>query len=409
LILLALIVGTASAAADRGRVAVPVPSPEAIRFHRTGLLLWFVGKAWSFGVPTLILVSGLSARIRRLAMGGRAPWLVGVAAYGALFLAAEFVLRLPLRYYASFARLHEYGLSTQPFGRWLGDEFKHLAVEIVGAALLLWVPYRLMARSSRRWWLYTGLLTLPLAWWMALITPVWIDPLYHDFGPMKDKALEARIDALARRAGIDGGKIFEVDKSRDTRTVNAYVTGLFGTKRIVLWDTTLAKLEDDEVLVVLGHEMGHYVLNHVMVGLTMSSLATIGGLYFVHRSAGWLIRRHAGRFGFDRIDDVASAPLLLVLIQGMVLLVAPASNAMSRWMEREADRFGLEITRDNHAGASGFARMQVDNLSIPHPDPFSRIWRSTHPALGDRIEFFNDYRPWESGRPLRYGDRFRSP
>jgi len=404
---LLVIAGAAVAADGGGRVAVPVPSPEAIRFHRTGLALWFLGRAWSIGVPTLIVLSGLSARIRRLAMGRSRPWLVGVAAYGVILLGVEFLVNLPLRYYAGFVRLREYGLSTQPFDRWLGEALKHLGVELAGVVLLLWVPYWLMARSPRRWWLYTGLLTLPLSWSMALIAPVWIDPLFNDFGPMKDKALEAKIAGLARRAGIDDGKIFEVDKSRDTTTVNAYVTGLFGTKRIVLWDTTLAKLEDDEILVVMGHEIGHFVLNHVMLGLTLSSLATIGGLYVVHRSAGRLIRRHAGRFGFDRIGDVASAPLLLALVQGMVLLVAPASNALSRWMEHEADRFALEITRDNHAGASGFAKMQVDNLSIPRPDPFSRLWRSSHPAIGDRIEFFNDYRPWESGGPLRYGDRFR--
>ncbi len=316
---------------------------------------------------------------------------------------------LPLRHYAGFVRLHEYGLSVQPFGRWLGDALKGLGVEMAGAVLFLWVPYRLMARSPRRWWLYTGLLALPFAGCSVLIAPVWIDPLFNEFGPMKDKRLEARIDALARRAGIDGGAIFEVDKGRDTTTVNAYVTGLAGTKRVVLWDTLLAKLDEDEVLVVMGHEMGHYVLNHVLIGLTLSSLATIGGLFLVDRGATAILGREGGRFGVEGIADVASAPLLLVLGQALFLATAPASNALSRWMEGEADRFAAEITRDGHAGASAFVKIQRDNLSIPRPDPFTRIWRSTHPAIGERIEFFNTYRPWESGRPLRYGALFRDP
>jgi len=394
---------------DRGPVAVPAATPEAIRYHRTGLWLWFVGRAWSLGVPSLILFAGLSARIRRIAAGAGRPWLIVVATYAVIYLAAEFALQLPLRYYAGFVRPHEYGLSTQSFGRWLGDAFKGLAVEMVGGVLFLWVPYWLMARSPRRWWLYTGLLTLPFAGFSALIAPVWIDPLFNRFGPMQDRRLEAKIDALARRAGIDGGKIFEVDKSRDTRTVNAYVTGLWGTKRIVLWDTLLAGHDDDEVLAVLGHEMGHYALNHVALGLTLSSLATIAGLYAVHRASRPLIRRFGRRFGFDRIEDVASVPLLMVLIQGLVLLVAPASHALGRWMEHEADRFGLEVTRDNHAAASSFAKMQGDNLSLPYPDAFTRVWRSTHPPLGERIEFCNEYRPWESGRPTRYGHLFRDP
>lgn len=397
------------AAAGSGPVAVPEPGARAIRFHRTGLRLWFVARAWGLGVPALILFTGASARLRRIASGRGRPWPVVVGAYAVLFLGAEFLLKLPLRYYAGFVRLHEYGLSVQPFGRWLGDAFKGLAVEMVGAVLLLWIPYLLMARSPRRWWLYTGLLALPVGGFSALIAPVVVDPLFNDFGPMKDRRLEAKIDALARRAGIDGGKIYEVDKSRDTTTSNAYVTGLMGTRRIVLWDTLLANLDDDEVLVVMGHEMGHYVLNHVARGLVLSSVGTIGLLYLIHAAANRLIRRFRGRFGFDRLSDIASVPLVLLLGQAMILAGAPAINAFSRQMEREADRFALEITRANRAAATGFVKLQRDNLSIPYPDPFSRLWRSTHPAIGERIEFCNHYRPWESGEPLRYGALFRDP
>jgi Zn-dependent protease with chaperone function len=390
-------------------VAVPAPSPKAVRFYRSGIPLWFLGRAWGLAVPALFLVTGLSARIRRFAAGQGRPWLAEVAMYAVVFLAIEFLLNLPLRYSIGFVRLHEYGLSVQPLGRWLGDALKGLAVEMVGAVLFLWVPYLLMARSPNRWWLYTGLLTLPFAGFSALIAPIAVDPLFNDFGPMKDAKLEAKIDALARRAGIDGGKIFEVDKSRDTKTVNAYVTGLFGTKRIVLWDTLLAKLDDDEVLAVMGHEMGHYVLNHVSQGLILSSIGTIFALYLIHRVANALIRRFGPRFGFDRLSDIASVPLILLLAQVTILLGSPVINAFSRQMEHEADRFALEITRDNHSAAVGFVKLQEDNLSVPYPGWLTKVWRSTHPPIGERIEFCNTYRPWESGEPLRYGSYFHEP
>ncbi len=239
--------------------------------------------------------------------------------------------------------------------------------------------------------------------------PIIIDPLYNQFGPMKNQSLEARIDALAHRAGIDGGKIFEVDKSRDTTAVNAYVTGLFGTKRIVLWDTLLAKLNEDEVLAVMGHEMGHYALNHVLQGLILSSLGSILALYLIHRAANLLIGRFHDRFGFDRLSDIASVPLILFLAQVTILLGSPIINGISRHMEHEADRFALEITQTNHAAAQGFAKLQAENLAVPYPDWWVTVWRSSHPPIGERIDFCNAYRPWETGQPLRYGAYFRAP
>jgi STE24 endopeptidase len=396
-------------ATDAGPVPVPEPSPEAIRFYNSGIWVWFLGRAWGLAIPAAVLFTGTSARIRRLAVRKGRPWWATVALYSVAFLAVEFLLHLPWRYYTGFVRLHQYGLSVEPFGHWLGDSLKGLAVEMTSAVLFLWVPYLLMARSPRRWWLYTGLLTFPFAAASAFLAPIAVDPLFHHFGPMKDKRLEARIDALARRAGIDGGQIFEVDKSRETTTVNAYVTGLLGTKRIVLWDTLLEKLEDDEVLVVMGHEMGHYALNHVAQGLALSSAGTILALYLIHLAATRLIRTHHRRFGFDRLSDVASVPLILLLAQVTILLGAPAIHAFSRHMEHEADRFALEITRTNRAAATGFSKVLRNNLSIPNPGRLSVLWRSTHPPIGERIDFCNHYRPWESGDPLRYGALFREP
>ena len=405
-----VLTGLASAA-DLGPLAVPEPTAEALRFHRTGLVLWFVARAWNLAVPAWLLWSGLSSRIRDRAAGRRAgrPWFAVVATYGTMFLVVDFLLKLPLRYYSGYVRPHDFGLSIQPIGRWFGDQAKGLGIEVVGTVLLLWIPYLLMARSPRRWWLWTGMLVLPLSAFSALIAPTVIDPLFNEFGPMRDKPLEARIDALARRAGIEGGKIFEVDKSRDTTTVNAYVTGLWGTKRIVLWDTLLAKLGADEVLVVMGHEMGHYVLDHVAIGLALSSIGTIFALGLIHLASTRLIRRYSTRFGFDRLADVASAPLIVLLAQLTMLAGSPVINAAGRMMEHEADRFALEITRDNRAAAVGFAKIQRDNLSIPRPDAFTRWMRSTHPSIGERIDFCNRYRPWDSGGPLRYGRFFRDP
>jgi len=198
-----------------------------------------------------------------------------------------------------------------------------------------------------------------------------------------------------------------VDKSVDTKTINAYVTGVGATKRIVLWDTILEKLDPDQVAFVAGHEMGHFVLGHVAALIGVITLLVTLSLYVVHRLAGRLISRSSGRFGFDRLSDFASLPLLLLLSTGVSLITTPLVLAYTRHQEHEADRFGLELTRDNHAAATTFVRLQQENLAVPRPGTWYMLWRSSHPSLGERVDFANRYRPWAQGRPLRYGELIR--
>jgi STE24 endopeptidase len=390
-------------------VPVPQPSEEAMRYYRSGNVLWLIGTVWGLAVPALLLFTGLSARMRDAARKiGRKPFFT-ITLYGILFTLLTFILDLPLSYYQGFVRQHAYGLSSQAAGKWWTDTFIGLAISCVFIALTLWFPYWLLRKSPRRWWLYSGLAVAPLLALMLFVTPIWIEPSFNDFGPMKDKALESRILALADRAGIEGGRVYEVNKSVDTKTVNAYVTGFLNTKRIVLWDTLLAKLSDREALLVMGHEMGHYVLGHVPQLIALGTALALLGLWVVHRTAGGLIARYRQRFGFSELSDVASVPLMALLFSLVTFLLSPAIFAFTRHNEHEADRFGLEITRDNHDCATAFVKLQQENLSNPRPGRLFKLWRSTHPPLGERIDFCNQYRPWEQGEPLKYEELIRGP
>jgi Zn-dependent protease with chaperone function len=224
---------------------------------------------------------------------------------------------------------------------------------------------------------------------------------------MKDKALEQKILNLAETAGIEGSRVFEVEKSVDTKAVNAYVTGFAGSKRIVLWDTIIAKLKEQELLFVMGHEMGHYKMGHVyqMIGLAVAMVFL--GMFTVHRTSGWFIRKWKHRFGFDRMGDIASYPLLILLFSLAAFILQPGMMAFSRHNERAADKFGLEITRDNVAAASAFVKLQHENLGNPHPGPLYTFFRASHPPIGDRVEFINSYRPWSTGEPLQYEHYFK--
>lgn len=388
-------------------VQVPEPSPLALQYHRSGHLLWALGTALSLLIPALLLFSGFSARLRTTAFRLGRRWLPAVILYALFFALLTALLTLPLTYYEGFVRQHAYGLSNQTFGKWAGDWGKGVALSGLALALVLWIPYLLLRRSPRRWWLYAGLATIPIATFVLVISPVWVDPLFNEFGPMQDRALESRILKLAERAGIPGSRVYQVNKSVDTKMVSAYVTGVGATKRIVLWDTLLGKLEPDQVAFVVAHEMGHFVLHHVLTLIAVATLLVTGSLYVVHRVAGRLIARFSRRFGFTQLSDVASFPLLLLLGGAVSLVATPLVLAFSRHQEHEADRFALELTRDNRAAATTFVRLQEENLSVPRPGPLYRLWRGSHPSLGDRVDFANRYRPWERGEELRYGNRFR--
>ena len=391
------------------RVAVPEPTPQALSYYRSGNVLFIIGSLWDLLIPSLLLFAGVSGRIRDWARRTGRKWFFEIALYFIAFTVILFLVDLPLSYYQGFVRQHAYGLSNQTFGKWARDEVTGLFIGIVVGVLFMWVPYLLLSKSPRRWWLYTGLLAIPFIVLVSLVQPIWIDPLFNTFGQMKDKALEADILRLADRAGIEGSRVFEVAKSEDTNAVNAYVAGFGGTKRIVLWDTILAKLNREQLLVVMGHEMGHYVLGHVWKSILSLSALIILALYAVHRTSGWLIARYRHRFGFGELADVASLPLILVLFSVATLVVTPVALAMQRHFEHEADRFGLEITRDNYAAATAFATLQQENLGVPRPGRLYTWWRASHPTLGDRIDFSNDYRPWESKEPLVYESYFKKP
>jgi Zn-dependent protease with chaperone function len=398
---------TIMAPEETGPVAVPEMSDKAARYYRSGNVLWFVNRFWGLLIPALFLFTGFSAKIRNWAQQLGRKWFFVIGLYFVIFTVMNFIIDLPLAYYQGFVRQHAYDLSNQTFGKWFGDSLKELMVGLIMGVLFLWVPYLLLKKSPQRWWLYTSILAVPFLFFVMLISPIWIDPLFNKFGPMNDKVLEAKILTLAEQAGIEGSRVYEVNKSIDTKAVNAYVTGFMNTKRIVLWDTIIAKLKEKELLFVMGHEMGHYVLDHVIKGILFFSVLILLTLYAAYRVSGALINKFKDRWGFDQLSDIASLPLIILLVSVFSLVITPIALTFSRYQEHEADRFGLEITQTNHAAATAFVKLQQENLGNPRPGLLYKLWRSSHPTLGDRIDFCNAYRPWERGEKLKYEKLFK--
>jgi Zn-dependent protease with chaperone function len=364
--------------------------------------IWAANVCWGLAVPAVIAFTGFSASLRNLARRLGRWWFPTVGLYVVLYLALVFLIDLPLGYYVGFVRQHAYGLSNQTFSKWLSDSLLSVGIEMIAGFAFAWVPYLLLARVSGRWWLYTALLSVPFLFVTVLVKPIWIDPLFNNFGPMKNKTLEQSILNLASRAGIEGSRVFEVNKSIDTKALNAYVTGVLGTKRIVLWDTLIARLEEKELLAVMAHEMGHYVLGHVVRSILLSCVLTLTGLFFVDRLGRRLIARYSHILRFESLADVASVPLLLLVLQASSFFLTPVAMAYSRYQEHEADRFALDLTHTNHSAATAFVKFQGDNLSNPRPGLIYVILRASHPSIGERIDFCNSYRPAASSESLRY-------
>jgi Zn-dependent protease with chaperone function len=400
-------VAASVAVTDDGPVAVPAPSEKALRYHQGNNVIWAVEQILSIALPLLLLFTGLSAWLRTVAgQLGRGRFYPTLAIYFVLLSLLLFLVELPLSYGIGFAREHAYGLSTQRFSKWAGDQAKSLGVGLVIGLLILWIPYWLLAQSPQRWWLWTGALALPFYTLTLIVAPLWIAPLFNKFGPMKDRMLESEVLAVARRAGVESARVFEVNKSVDTAKVNAYVTGVGGSKRIVLWDTLIARLSPAQVKYVVGHELGHYVLGHVWTSVILSTVLTLLGLFGAHLLSGFVLGHFGQRMGFYQLSDVASMPLLMLLLTFFSLVITPAALAFSRHHEHEADRFGLELTHDNHAAATAFVALQQQNLAVPRPSLLYKIFRASHPPIGERVDFINSYRPWIRGEPGKYADRF---
>ena len=388
-------------------VAVPVPGEKAVRRYHATIAVGVTAIIWSFLSPALFLFTGWSARIRSWAERQGQNWYLTFVLYALAFGLLYFLVNLPLNYYASFVFPHHFDLTNQTFSRWLGNTLKSAAVVMVIGLAVGWIPFLVLKKSPRRWWLWLGLLVPLFLSVQNFIQPVLIDPLFHQFQPLADKALEAKILAQAARAGIEGSRVYEANLSLDTKLDNAYVTGLFGTRRIVFWDTMLKDFNDDELLFILGHEMGHYVLHHVIQLVAFASLLAFLSLYAWYWLAGPVIRRCQHRWRFDTLSDFAAVPLMILAFQLSVFTDLPAYMAFSRHIEHEADRFGLELTHNNHAAATAFVKLVQKGVYVYRPAPIIQFWYGSHPTPAERIEFCNQYRPWESGQPSKYQNCFK--
>jgi Zn-dependent protease with chaperone function len=233
-----------------------------------------------------------------------------------------------------------------------------------------------------------------------------IDPLFHKFEPLqqKDPALVASLEAMLERTGqkIPPERMFWMGASDKTVGLNAYVTGIGSSKRLVVWDTTLAKLNTSQIVFVAGHETGHYVLKHIPKGMVFFAVLLLIAFYLGYRTVGWVLTRYGPGWEIRDLQDWASLPVLLLLLSIFSFVVSPMGAAFSRHLEHQADQFGLEVTHDltpdyGQVAARDFQTMGEIGLSDPDPNPLDVFLFYDHPPISSRVQFCVTYNPWASG------------
>lgn len=376
----------------------PVVTPEMLRHSRLQDVLYFVDVAYGLGVLLLVLRSRLSARLRDIAERAVRNRFFSGALYVVLLVIATTLLSLPLTVYADYIVPHQFDLTNQSLGSWIVDQLKGLGVGIVLSAIAGGLVL-FAIRRFRRWWIAAWLGSIPLILLGILAAPLLIDPVFNKFEPLRDPVLRNDLVAEASRAGIENSRVYQVDKSKQTKTMNAYVTGIGPSARIVLWDTLLAKLDHDEILAVMGHEMGHYVMRHLWLGIGFSVLVSFFGFWIGQTAYEWGVRRWGSRWSVRDTRDAAALPWLLIVSSVITFLISPMTSGFSRHLEHQADIFGLELTHLNEPMASAFVKFAEDSKSDPRPPRFIEWWRYSHPSLGRRIDFVLSYKPWERGEP----------
>lgn len=397
-ILLAVAVGM-------GASATATTPPDAAAYQRDLNFFWISDFIGGLAVLALFLSSGWGGRLgavlsRRLGGPVRATTAMIV-----IVLAAQSLAGLPLAWCKGFWHEHVFGLSTETAGHWAADQATALVVQSVIALVLGWIPALLLVRLTRFWWLGLWAALCPVLIATMVVVPVAILPLFHHYAPMADRDLETGLRAEAARVGLGDAPILVMDQSTTSKVPGAYVAGLFGTARIVLYDTLLEKMTPAQVRFVMGHEMKHYLLGDAWKAIGAFLIVMLPGLVLIDRSGRAILRRWGGRIGARHLAEPAAIPLLLALLSLVSLVTNPILNQGSISIEHEADRFGLELTRDNEAAAGTFRLLQAEVLQPDDPDWFQRIFRLDHPALKDRIDFARTYHPWTEGRPLVYGAR----
>jgi Zn-dependent protease with chaperone function len=359
----------------------PEEVERARRYHRP-LYVAFLADL-SFGFLLLAILSFTSVGDWLYEPVEGLPWWGAAPAFTALLIAVSTVVRLPLSFWRSYLHEKQWGFSTQGLPGWLADRAKGLAVGVTLTSGMM-LAFVGLARAAPRWWpAVTAPAAALLVLFLSFIAPVLLEPIFNRFTPLSDEELAADLRTLADRAGVPVRDVLVSDASRRTRKENAYVSGLGGTRRVVVFDTLLARGAPRHVTLVVAHELGHRRLRHVLQGTVVAMAGMAGGIVVL-----WALLRNDSilrAIGASAAGDPRVIPFILLVAAGLQVLAMPFESVLSRRWETDADRFSLLLTRDLPVFEESFRALARSNLSDLDPPRLLYLVAFSHPTPVERI------------------------
>ncbi len=396
--------------AARAYTLPPDKLAKAIAYAAARNRLHFIAVAYGIAVLLALLALHVAPRLRDLAESATRHRILQAYIFAPLFLLLIDLLELPLSLYGHHLSL-EFEQSIQGWPSWFWDWAKGELLLFALAGIALWVLYGAMRRSPRRWWLYFWLAAVPMVVFLMFIEPLVVEPLFFKFDPLaaRQPDLVTAIEKVVARGGlvIPRDRMFEMNASEKLKSLNAYVTGIGASKRVVVWDNTIQKMNTGQILFVFGHEMGHYVLGHVWIGIGAAILGILIFLFFAYHAMRWALARWGASWRIRDISDWASLPVLLLALALFGFFSEPLSSSFSRMLEHNADIYGLEVIHglvpnSSEEAAQAFQILGEVSLDDPNPSPFIELWLYDHPSITDRVRFASEYDPWSAGEQPKY-------
>ncbi|KAA3645390.1 MAG: M48 family peptidase [Chloroflexi bacterium] len=362
---------------------------KAKEYARIRRRLFVVNLTWNGLYALAWLVFGWAAGLRDFLLSFTDNvWLL-VPAFIAIYGGISSLLTSPLSYYSGFVLPHRYELSNQTLREWLWDGVKGLLISAPLGLIIIEIIYWVLRSFPDTWWLWAAGIMLLFSVILSNLYPILIAPIFNKYVPLDEEHadLAERLLALAKQANTKVRGVYKFDMSHQTKAANAALTGIGNSRRIILGDTLIDEFETEEVEGILAHELGHHVNKDIPVGMAISSLITLIGLYLASVGLRWGV----DLLGFQGVADVAAFPLFGVILGLYSLVTMPLSNAYSRWRERRADAYALEATQNPEAYAAAMTRLANQNLADVDPEPWVEFMLHSHPALSKRIQMAEEF------------------